>query len=156
MNEESKKLEACGDGLLLAVAHLYLKERHPDIPYSLYTRLTSTLVRNKTLDRISQGEGIHFGEKAADAFEREIARRFYREGFGAVRAWLWTMFDKYVDIKEEARKLQDPQAADAFYRVVRGALTNVMKQSGGKITEAGAESAAKQIVARLMKGEQAA
>lgn len=75
INDENKKLEACGDGLLLACARLYLKEHHPQIPYSLYTRLTSTLVRNRTLDRIAQGEGIHFGDRAADAFEREIARR---------------------------------------------------------------------------------
>jgi dsRNA-specific ribonuclease len=155
MNDEPKKLEAIGDALVLAVARLYLTERHPQIPYTLYTPLVALLVRNKTLDRIAHGEGIHFGDHAADAFEREIASRFYREGFGNVRAWLWSLFDKYVDVREEARRLTDPQATDALFRIVRGALCNVIKGSNGKITEQNADGATKQIVSRLMKSEHA-
>lgn len=80
------------------------------------------------LDRISQGEGIHSGDRAADAFEREIARRFYREGFGGVRAWLWTMFDKYADIKEEIRKILEPSPEDMLSKSVRGALKMAIQQ----------------------------
>ena len=156
MNEEQKKLEAVGDGLLLAVARLYLTQRYSDLPYTLYTPLVALLVRNRTLDRISQGEGIHAGGTgAADAFEREIARRFYREGFAGVRAWLWSLFDKHVDVREEARRLTEPQATDALFRVVSGALRNVIKGSKGKITEQNADGAAKQIVTRLVKSGQA-
>ena len=149
MNDPDKKLEACGDGLLLACARLYLKERHPGIPYSRWTRLTALLVNNRTLARIAEGEGIRAGKESADELEKEIARRFYREGFGGVRAWLWSLFDRHVDIAEEARKMLDPDEQDALVRAVRGALRCTLKQGSGPITEQSIEQAAKQIVAHL-------
>ena len=58
MDEKRKQLEAIGDGLLLAVARLYRKERHPAVPYAIYTRLVSLMVRNSTLEQIAEGESI--------------------------------------------------------------------------------------------------
>jgi hypothetical protein len=81
----------------------------------------------------------------------EIARQFYRQGFNGARLWLWGLFDKYVSITNEVRKIEDPQEADRLERVVTGALRNAVKDSGGQITEAGIESAARQVVIRLTK-----
>jgi dsRNA-specific ribonuclease len=61
MSDESKKLEACGDGILLACARLYLKERHAGLPYALWTRLVALLVNNRTLARIAAAEGYRSG-----------------------------------------------------------------------------------------------
>lgn len=71
-----------------------------------------------------------------------------------MRAWLWSLFDQYVDVREEARRLTEPQATDALFRIVSGALRNVIRGSKGKITEQNADGAAKQIVSRLMKSGQ--
>jgi hypothetical protein len=48
MDEERKKLEACGDGLLLAVARLYLRDQQ-GVPYKIHMRLISRMVNNRTL-----------------------------------------------------------------------------------------------------------
>jgi hypothetical protein len=153
MNDESKKLEACGDGLLLAIARLYLKERHADLPYTLWTRL---LVNNRTLARIAEAEGYQSGSNAADELEREIARRFYREGFAGARAWLWSLFDRHMDVAGEARRISSPEEKDRLARIVRGALHNTLKGNGGRITEQSIESATRQIVNCMVKQEQAA
>jgi hypothetical protein len=150
MNDEPKKLEAIGDALVLAVARLYLHTRHSDVDYKHYQRLLPRFVSNRALEALADHEGIT-GEQPADAFEREIARRFYREGFASVRAWLWSLFDAHVDVKEELRRLTDPTSADAIYRVVLGGLRNVLKGGTGKITEGNAHAAAQQIASRLVK-----
>ena len=155
MNEEAKKLEAIGDGLLLAVARLYLKGRHDGIPYALWTRLTSRMVNNKTLARIAEGEGIHGlegRERAADALEMRIATLYRDRGFNDVRLWLYSLFDKYVDIEEEARKITSPTEADKLTRQVQGALRHTLKINNGKITELHVQAAAKQIVEQLKHG----
>jgi len=89
MNEERKKLEAIGDGLLLAVARLYLRDQ-PNVPYKIHMRLISRMVNNRTLAEIAEGEGIRGreGEKPSDAFEVAIALHYYRHGFRSLRLWL--------------------------------------------------------------------
>lgn len=149
LNEERKKLEAIGDGLLLAVARLYLKERHPDVPYKLYTRITSRLICNETLEVIGAGEGIRGmeEEKLSDAMEIAIANRLYIDCFAGLRAWLWQLFDKYVDVREEARKILEPTKDDKLERRVHGALKQAMHNQGGKITDA--RKAAQMIATNL-------
>jgi len=155
MNEEGKKLEAVGDGLLLACARLYLKEQHSSISYSLYTKIITRMVSNKNLAVIARGEGLaptaERQDSEADALEILIARRFYQDGFGGMRAWLWSLFDKYMEVEEEARKLLDPTLNDALVRSVQGALRNAMRNNSGKVTEQNIEKAAKQIVAQLQQ-----
>lgn len=99
MSEERKKLEAIRDGLLLAIARLYLRERHADVSYTLHMRLISRMVRNSTLTEIAIGEGIKGlnDEKPSDALEIAIAIRYYREalrasavGCGVCLKGMWT------------------------------------------------------------------
>jgi dsRNA-specific ribonuclease len=155
MNEEEKKLEAIGDALLMVCARLYLSHRTRE-PYELYTRLTSRMVCNRTLAGIAEAEGIAGltdGHKSrADALEVETARRFYAEGFAAVRVWLWRLFEKYVDINEEVRKILEPSPEDALFKSVRGALKMAIGQQGGKVTGSSLDEVTKQIVAQLRNG----
>ncbi|MGB9182359.1 MAG: hypothetical protein WCB68_24225 [Pyrinomonadaceae bacterium] len=152
MSEQDKKLEACGDALLLACARLYLTERHSDVPYQLYTRIIALKASNKTLTRIAEGEGFKgTGEgqhKDADALEVITARFYHRAGFETVREWLWTMFDKYLDVEEEVRKILNPTPDDKFLKQMRGAIKTVVSQRG-PITVNNAEQRAAQIVAQL-------
>ncbi|OLE53635.1 MAG: hypothetical protein AUG51_12285 [Acidobacteria bacterium 13_1_20CM_3_53_8] len=43
---------------------------------------------------IADAEKIQGG---ADAFEVEIARRYYRLRFKDVKLWLWSLFEEYLD-----------------------------------------------------------
>jgi dsRNA-specific ribonuclease len=149
MNEENKKLEAIGDGLLLAIARLYLRDRHRDIPYSLYTRLMPRMVSNKVLTGIARAEGMT-GD--ADALEVEIARNYYQKGFRDTKRWLWSLFDSHLDIREAVRVLTDPEASDHLLRMVTGALRNSISTNGGKITRDNLDGVAKHIVSRLNNG----
>jgi hypothetical protein len=153
MDEERKKLEACGDGLLLAVARLYLRDQ-PNVPYKIHMRLISRMVNNRTLAEIAEGEGTRGreGEKLSDAFEVAIAIRYYREGFESVRVWLCGLFDRYLDINEEVRKILEPSSDDALSKSVRGALKMVIGQQGGKVTGSNLDEVTKQIVAQLRNG----
>lgn len=149
MNEERKKLAAIGDGLLLAVARLYLKERHPDLPYKLYTRITSRLISNEALEMIATGEGLRGREeeKLSDAMEIAIANKLYSDGFASLRGWLWQLFDKYVDVREEVRKILEPTNDDKLERRLHGALKQAMHSQGGKILDA--KKAAQMIAINL-------
>jgi dsRNA-specific ribonuclease len=153
MDEERKKLEAIGDGLLLVVARLYLRDQ-PNVPYKIHMRLISRMVNNQTLCAIADGEGIkgREGEKLSDAFEVAIAIRYYREGFESVRVWLCGLFDRYLDINEEVRRILEPTPEDKLSKSVRGALKMVLGQQGGKITGSTLDLATKQIVAQFRNG----
>jgi dsRNA-specific ribonuclease len=155
MNEERKKLEAIGDGLLLACARLYLRDQHKTVSYALHTRLINRMVRNTTLAEIAEGESIRGleGEKPSDALEVAIALRYYREGFDSVREWLWSLFERYVDITEEVRRIVEPQPDDQLSKAVRGALKMVIGQQGGKITGSTLDIATRQVVANLRNGQ---
>lgn len=63
------------------------------------------------------------------------------------------MFDKYVDIKEEIRKILEPSLEDTLSKSVKGALKMAIQQQGGKITHESAEKAIKQIVTQLRNGQ---
>jgi hypothetical protein len=117
-------------------------------------RLIARMVNNRRLDGIAAQEGIKGlqGEKLSDAFEVSIALRYYREGFDNVRAWLWGLFGKYVDITEEVRRMLEPSPGDQLSKQVRGALKMVIGQQGGKITGSTLDLATKQIVAQLRDG----
>jgi dsRNA-specific ribonuclease len=151
MTEQEKKMEAVGDALLMVCARLYLTRR--EVPYQLYTRLTSRMVCNATLATIAEGEGIPGltteQKSRADALELELARLFYREGFASVRVWTWTLFDRYIDIKEEVRKILEPSPDDKLTRQVRGALKMVIGQQGGKVTGSNLDEVTKQVVGQL-------
>jgi hypothetical protein len=86
----------------------------------------------------------------SNAFEVAIAIRYYREGFESVRVWLWSLFDKYVDIRQEVRRILEPPPEDKLLRQVLGSLRQAMNNQEGKITDA--EKAARQIVATLRNG----
>jgi len=113
------------------------------------------MVNNRTLAEIAEGEGIRGreGEKLSDAFEVAIAIRYYREGFESVRVWLCGLFDRYLDINEEVRKILEPSPEDALVKSVRGALKMVIGQHGGKITGSTLDLATKQIVMQLRNGQ---
>ena len=59
------------------------------------------------------------------------------------------LFDRYLDIEEETRKILNPDPEDRFLTQVRGALKTTLQAHGGSITHGNAEKAAKQIVAQL-------
>jgi hypothetical protein len=88
MTEHDRKMEAVGDGLLLACARLYIF-RQRGVEYNLYADLTQKLVCNETIAIIGHGEKLSPVENAtkpyARAFEIEIARRYYAEGFRNTR-----------------------------------------------------------------------
>jgi hypothetical protein len=124
------------------------------VAYSLHRRLISRLVRNLTLTEIAKGEGIkgREGEKAADALEIAIALHYYRAGFDSVRTWLWRLFDKYIDIEEEVRRIMESAPDDKLTVQIRGALKMVIGQQGGKVTGSNLDEVTKQIVAQLRNG----
>lgn len=103
MTEHDRKMEAVGDGLLLASARLYIFRQK--VEYNLYTKLTQKLVCNETLAIIAHGEDLAPADAQrnsyAVALEIEIARRYYAEGFRNTRHWLFGLFDKHVDMRKE-------------------------------------------------------
>ena len=151
MDEQRKSLEAVGDGLLLAVARLYLYDRRAEIPYSVHTRVISQMVRNSTLERIARGEGIRGreGEKLSDAFEVFVGLHYYRRGFRSLRLWLFSLFTKYLDVRAEAERILNPPPDDALTKQVRGALKMVISQHGGNVHAGNLDKATKQIVGQL-------
>jgi dsRNA-specific ribonuclease len=151
MDEQRKALEAVGDGLLLAYARLYLYERRESVPYTVHTRIICQMVRNSTLEQMAKGEGIkgREGEKLSDAFEVSTALRYFRYGFEDVRAWLCSLFGKYLNVEAEAERILNPPPEDALTKSVRGALKMVIGQNGGKITGSTLDLATKQIVGQL-------
>lgn len=151
MDEQRKKLEAIGDGLLLACARLYLRDHHPSVSYRLYARLVSRMIRNTTLAEIAKGEGIkgHAGEPLQDALEVAFALRYYRDGFESLRVWLFGLFDKYVSIPDEVRKILEPPPEDRLFKSVRGALKTVIGQQGGKVTGSNLDEVSKQVVRQV-------
>jgi len=122
MDEEAKKLEAAGDGLRLACARLYFRDRHGDVPYSLYTRLITLMVNNRTLAEIALAEGIYEGRD------------------GAAISTLPRKPGEYPDEKERLMK------------IIRSAIRGVMKMEKQSVTARSIEIAAKQIVAHLRNG----
>lgn len=65
---------------------------------------------NETIAILAHQENLAPIENAkqpyAKAFEVEIARRYYSEGFRETRHWLFGLFDKYVDLKKEIAALR--------------------------------------------------
>ena len=92
------------------------------------------------------------GEKLSDAFEVAIAIRYYREGFESVRVWLCGLFDRYLDINEEVRRILEPTPEDKLSKSVRGALKMVIGQQGGKVTGSNLDEVTKQLVKQLRNG----
>jgi hypothetical protein len=66
--------------------------------------------------------------------------------------WLCGLFDRYLDINEEVRKILEPSPEDALFKSVRGALKMVIGQQGGKVTGSNLDEVTKQIVAQLRNG----
>jgi dsRNA-specific ribonuclease len=153
VTEGRRKLEAVGDALLLAIARLYLKERHPDIPYKHYTRLTSRMVCNERLTELAAREGItgEEGEKLAAAFEISIACRLYVDGFAGCRTWLWQVFDRHMDMEAEVRRITEPPADEQLEKQVRGALKQVLASQNGRITDI--QKAARIVIASLRNSD---
>lgn len=112
MTEHDRKMEAVGDGLLLACARLYIFRWK--VEYNLYAGLTQKLVGNETIAIIAHREDLAPIENAtkpyARAFEVEIARRYYSQGFRNTRHWLFGLFDKYVDMRKEITALRKKAA----------------------------------------------
>jgi hypothetical protein len=108
MTEHDRKMEAVGDGLLLACARLYIFRQK--VEYNLYAGLTQRLVSNETIAIFAHREGLAPVENAtkpyARALEIEIARRYYEEGFRNTRHWLFGLFDKHVNIRREIETLK--------------------------------------------------
>ncbi|MDQ3818525.1 MAG: hypothetical protein M3362_12730 [Acidobacteriota bacterium] len=132
MNEQRKREEAIGDALLLVSARLYLNLRK-EVPYSLQTRVISQMVNNDKLIEIAAREGIkgEIGERLCDAFEVEIAHHYFNHGFRDTKLWLWGIFDKYFDLKEEVRRILQPTPQDKLERQIRGVLKTAL--SNGQI-----------------------
>jgi hypothetical protein len=57
------------------------------------------------------------------------------------------LFDRYVNIEEETRKILNPDPEDKFLKQVRGAPKTTLHAHGGSITHGNVEKAAKQIAA---------
>jgi hypothetical protein len=148
---EDKKLEAVGDALLLASARMYLRDQHGSIPYELYTHLIAYMVSNRRLEIMAEGEGVG-GENPAASMEMAIASHFYKFGFDSCKLYVWSLFDKYLDIESEVRRRTDPTRADRFTRILHGALRNSIKAQGGQITERNSEQVARQMI-RLLMGQ---
>jgi hypothetical protein len=81
-----------------------------------------------------------------------IAIRYYREGFESVRVWLCGLFDRYLDINEEVRRILEPTPEDKLSKSVRGALKMVIGQQGGKVTGSNLDEVTKQLVKQLRNG----
>jgi hypothetical protein len=63
------------------------------------------------------------------------------------------LFDRYLDIEEEIRKILEPSPEDALSKSVRGALKMVIGQQGGKVTGSNLDEVTKQIVLQLRNGQ---
>lgn len=80
----------------------------------------------------------------ADAFELKIVERLYRYGFDSVSSWLWSLFDKHINIQDEVSCILHPDDQDKLEEQVYGALHHAMKNNGGTITNP--QQAAKNII----------
>jgi hypothetical protein len=129
MKEHRRRLAAVGDGLLLAAARLYLYNRRQIYPYTINAKLIGRMVSNERLIEIAAREGITAtdGEKLSDAFEVEVAERFFAYGFKSVREWLERIYDKHFDLEGEIRRILEPLPMDKIERQVRGALKSSLK-----------------------------
>jgi hypothetical protein len=63
--------------------------------------------------------------------------------------WLWSLFERYVDIEREVQRILNPNPEDKFLKRVRGALKTTLQAHDGAITQGSAEKAAKLLAAQL-------
>ena len=135
MQEYRKRMSAIGDGLLLAAARLYLYEHRNLVPYKINARLIGLMVCNDRLIEIAARLGLRTdpGERLCDAFEVEIAGYYFDHGFRDTKLWLWGIYDKHFDLKDEVRRILEPAPIDKIERQVWGALKGLLKS--GQITD---------------------
>jgi hypothetical protein len=135
MTEYRRRLAAVGDGLLLAAARLYLFNHRQLYPYTINAKLIGRMVSNERLIEIAAREGItaQDGEKLSDAFEVEVAERFFAYGFKSVREWLEQIYNKHFDLEEEVRRILEPAPIDKIERQIRGALKSSLR--AGTLTD---------------------
>jgi len=135
MTEYRRRLAAVGDGLLLAAARLYLYNRRQLYPYNIQAKLIGRMVSNERLIEIAAREGLvaQDGEKLSDAFEVEVAERFFNHGFRSTRLWLEQIYDKHFDLRDEVRCTLEPAPQDKLEKQVRGVLKDQLRK--GQITD---------------------
>jgi RecJ-like exonuclease len=93
------------------------------------------MVSNERLIEIAAREGLTATdrEKLSDAFEVEVAERFFAYGFKSVRKWLEQIYDKDFDLQDEVRRILEPAPIDKIERQVRGALKSSLRD--GTLTD---------------------
>jgi hypothetical protein len=135
MKEHHRRLAAVGDGLLLAAARLYLYNRRQLYPYTINAKLIARMVSNERLIEIAAREGLTAidGEKLSDAFEVEVAERFFAYGFKSVREWLEQIYNRHFDLEEEVRHILAPTPLDKVEKQIRGALKSSLRD--GTLTD---------------------
>jgi hypothetical protein len=135
MIEHRKRMAAVGDGILLACARLYLYNHRHLVPYPINTRIIGRMVSNDRLMEIAAREGLPAtdGEKLSDTFEVEIASHYFNHGFRDTKFWLWRIYDKHFDLKDEVRRITEPAPVDKIERQIRGALKTLLNK--GQITD---------------------
>src|SRR5437763_6547712 len=135
MREHRRRLAGVGDGILLACARLYLYNRRSHFPYSIQAKLIGRMVSNERLIEIAAREGITAteGEKLSDAFEVEVAERFFAYGFKSVRELLEQIYNRHFDLVEEVRRILEPAPIDKIEKQIRGALKSSLRD--GTLTD---------------------
>jgi hypothetical protein len=120
---------------LLACARLYLYNHRHLYPYAINAKLIGRMVSNERLIEIAAREGITAidAEKLSDAFEIEVAERYFNHGFRSTRLWLEQIYDKHFDLQDEVRRILEPAPIDKIERQIRGALKTLL--SKGQITD---------------------
>ena len=89
------------------------------------------------------------GEKLSDAFKVEIASYYFNHGFRDTKHWLWEIYDKHFDLRDEVRRILEPTLADKVERQIRGALKTLLNK--GQITDV--QKTTKVILKALQNGD---
>lgn len=114
--ESNERLEFIGDSILNMATALYIFGIFPDKDEGFMTKLRTKLVRNTQLSHIGtllgfkeylliscHIERIHGRDNPRlieDVFESFIASLYLDQGFEVAREFIFTCFDKYVDLNE--------------------------------------------------------
>jgi hypothetical protein len=107
---------------------LFSSEPHDDESFLGYLLRLAELNRVPTVSWILRLANIrdYLQTKISSVFNKSLnlalALHYYRRGFESVKAWLWSLFDEYVDIGEEVRHILEPAPDDSLTKSVRGAL----------------------------------
>lgn len=122
-HESYERLEFLGDAVLDLIVSEIIFDEYPKEDEGFLTKLRAKLVKGKALAKYArklelssiiligeraQGQGIEFSKSAlADVFESLIGAIYIDKGYEEAARFIKLVFDRYVDIKEVSKRLDN-------------------------------------------------